>query len=61
MIASVRAENQRSSPLFSVTEAMITIRIAGSAAMKEKSRTMRTCSRAAARPRRRAIQRPDAS
>ena len=61
MIASVRTENQRSSPLLRVIEAITIIRIAGSAAMNEKSSTIRTCRRAAARPRRRAIQRPVAS
>ena len=42
MIASVRPANQRSRPLLRVIEAITIIRIAGSAAMTEKSRTIRT-------------------
>ena len=54
MIAWVRVENSRSRPRSSVTLATIATRIAGTAAMTENRATMRTCSRAAARPRRRA-------
>ena len=50
----VRVENSRSRPRSSVTLATTATRIAGTAATTENSATMRTCSRAAARPRRRA-------
>jgi hypothetical protein len=61
MIASVRSANQRSNPLSSVIDAITAVTTAGSAAMIENSMTMRTCRRAAARPRLRANQSPDAS
>ena len=54
MMALVRVENSRSRPRSSVTLATTATRIAGTAAITENSATMRTCSRAAARPRRRA-------
>ena len=54
MTARVRVENKRSSPRSSVTLATMATRIAGTAAMTENRPTMRTCSLAPARPRRRA-------
>ena len=50
----VRVENSRSRPRSSVTLATTATRIAGTAAITANRPTMRTCSRAAARPRRRA-------
>ncbi len=53
-MARVRVENSRSRPRSSVTLATTATRIAGTAAITANRPTIRTCSRAAARPRRRA-------
>ena len=54
IMARVRVENSRSRPRSSVMLATTATRIAGTAAITANRPTMRTCSRAPARPRRRA-------
>jgi len=57
----VCCENRRSRPRWSVTLATTATAITGTAAMMENKATMRTCNRAAARPRRLACTTPHSS